>query len=110
MAMKKIIALLSFVLFVCIVESQAQNTPVIDHRQKAQRHRIHDGVESGELTRREAVDARQDQHRIHRIERRAEADGIVTAAERAKLHRTQNKASREIRRNKHDRQDRPQVN
>ena len=59
------------------------------------------------MTRREAVDAQQDQRRIRRIERRAKADGVVTTDESARLHRKQNKAHREIRRNKHDKEDRP---
>lgn len=108
--MKKIVALLSFVLFAGIAVSQAQSTPVVDQRQKTQRHRIQDGVASGELTRREAVDARHDQRRIRRAERRAKADGTVTPSERARLQHKQNKASRELRRDKHDTQDRPRAN
>lgn len=107
--MKKIIALLSFILFAGIMELKAQNTPVVDQRQKIQRQRIHTGVSSGDLTRREAVDARHDQRRVRRSERRAEADGVVTSGERARLYHKQNKASRELRRDKHDRQERPKV-
>lgn len=109
MAMKKIIAFLAVGLLVCIVESKAQNTPAVDQRQKVQRERIQTGVATGELTRREAADARHDQRRIRRVERRAKADGVVTTDERARLHRKQNKANREIRRNKHDKEDRPRA-
>mgnify|MGYP003575687574 CR=1 FL=1 len=108
--MKKLIALLAFVAFVGIVHAQAQNTPMVDQRQKVQRHRVHNGVAYGELTRREAVDARHDQRRIRRTERRAKADGVVTNQERARLQHKQNKASRELRRDKHDAQDRPLAN
>lgn len=108
--MKKIIALLSFVALVGIAELQAQSTPVADQRQKAQRDRIHDGVATGELTRREAAGARHDQRRIRRSERRMKADGVVTPAERARLHHKQNRASRELRRDKHDAQDRSGAN
>ena len=107
--MKKIIAFLSFALFVCVLQTQAQNTPAVDQRQKMQSQRIREGVVNGELTRREAVDARHDQRRIRRGERRAKADGVVSTDERARLHRKQNQANREIRRNKHDRQDRPRT-
>ena len=108
--MKKLIALLSFVGLLGISQSQAQNTPRVDQKQRVQRHRIHDGVVSGELTRRETADARHDQRRIRRSERRAKADGVVTSNERARLHHKQNNASRELRRDKHDAQDRPRAN
>lgn len=108
--MKKLIALLSFVALVGIIQTHAQQTPTVDQRQRVQRHRIHDGVASGELTRREAADARHDQRRIRRSERRAKADGVVTPKERARLHHKQNIASRELRRDKHDQQDRPRAN
>jgi hypothetical protein len=104
--MKKVIALLSFVVLAGIIESQAQNTPAVDHRQKVQHHRIREGVASGELTRPEAADARHDQRKIRRTERRVKADGIVTPNERARVHHKQNKASRDLRKNKHDAQDR----
>jgi uncharacterized membrane protein YebE (DUF533 family) len=105
--MKTIIGLLLVIVLAGAMESQAQNTPTVDQRQKKQRQRIHGGVASGELTRQEASDARQDQRSIRRIERRAKADGVVTGSERAKLHHKQNKASRELRRDKHNRQERP---
>jgi hypothetical protein len=107
--MKKILVLLSLIVLLGIAESKAQSTPVVDERQKVQRHRIREGAASGELTRREAADARHDQRRIRRSERRAKADGVVTPSERARLHHKQNKASREIRRDKHDRQERPKT-
>jgi hypothetical protein len=105
--MRKIIALISFTLLICFTEASAQNTPAVDQRQDLQRQRIREGVASGELTRQEAANARHDQRKIRRTERRAKADGVVTTRERAGLHRQQNKANREIRRDKHDRQDRP---
>ena len=92
---------------ICFTEAQAQNTPAVDQRQDMQKQRIREGVASGELTRHEAVNARQDQRKIRRTERRAKADGVVTTGERARVHRKQNKANREIRRDKHDVQDRP---
>jgi hypothetical protein len=108
--MKKIIALLSFIVFAAILQAQAQNTPVVDQRQRTQRHRIQDGVASGELTRREAADARQNQRKVRRTERRVKSDGVVTPNERARLHHKQNKASRQLRRDKHDAEDRPSAN
>lgn len=39
---------------------------------------------------------------IDKAEDKAKADGEVTAAERKRLHKMQNRASRDIRRQKHD--------
>lgn len=105
--MKKLIALFSFVFLIGLTWAQAQSTPVVDQRQQNQRQRIRQGARSGELTKAETGEALQDQRQIRRAERRAKADGDVTARERARLQRKQNKASRELRRNKHDAQARP---
>jgi hypothetical protein len=105
--MKKIVALFSLMMFAVIYQTQAQSTPVVDQRQQNQRHRIQQGVVSGELTRGEAADARHDQRKIRRSERRAKADGVVTPSERVRLNHKQNRASRKLRRDKHDAQDRP---
>lgn len=107
--MKKIVALLSCMAFGIIISAKAQ-TPGVNERQQNQRERIHQGVASGELTRRETAHAVQDQRHIRRAERRAKADGKVTNGERARLHHKQNTASRELSRNKHDAQDRPRAN
>jgi hypothetical protein len=107
--MRKAIGLLSFMIFVVVLVAQAQETPRVDHRQKAQRHRIQNGVRTGELTRAEAADARHDQRAIIRSERRAKADGVVTPYERARLDHKQDKAGRQLYRNKHDAQDRPRA-
>ena len=80
--------------------------PVADQRQDNQKARIDAGVKSGELTRREAVKLRTEQRAIRVEEKMAKADGVVTPAERAKLQRDQNKASRDIFRQKHDAQKR----
>jgi len=78
----------------------------IDARQARQRARIRNGVESGQLTRREATRLRGDQRTIRRQERRARADGVVTPRERAQLYRHQKRASRHINTQRHDRQQR----
>ena len=79
----------------------------VDNRQDRQEARIDQGVASGELTRRETarLDARE--ARITRMEHRAEADGKVTGREAVRLERAQDKASRRIALQKHDRQHRP---
>jgi len=108
--MKKIIAVFTFIVFAGIIQAHAQQTPVADHRQKNQRHRIQSGVASGELTRRETASARCNQRRIKKSERRAKADGVVTPIERARLDHKQDRASRQLHRDKHDGQDRPYAN
>ena len=107
--MKKIIAVFTFIVFAGIIQTQAQETPRADHREKNQRHRIQNGVASGELTRRETANARHDQRTIRRSEHRAKADGVVTRSERARLDNKQDRASRQLRRDKHDVQDRPRA-
>lgn len=85
----------------------AASTPVVDARQAQQQGRINQGVASGELTRREARQLRHQQQHIAHAEARAKADGVVTPGERAKLDRMQDRASRNIHRQKHDAQHRP---
>lgn len=106
--MKKVIALVFSISFGIVIHVNAQ-TPGVDQRQQNQRERIQQGVVSGELTRRETAHAVQDQRHIRRAERRAEADGVVTGSEKARLSHKQNKASRQLTRNKNDVQSRPRA-
>ncbi|MDH4089585.1 MAG: hypothetical protein OEV74_19290 [Cyclobacteriaceae bacterium] len=101
--MKKITAILSCFALGLVITVKAQ-TQGVDQRRANQRERIHQGVLSGELTRRETANAAHHQGHIRRAERRSKADGIVTRRERAHLHHMQNRASRDLRRNKHDAQ------
>jgi len=100
--MKKII--LSAVLMTGVVLgiSAQTRTPQVTNRQVAQQARIRQGVENGELTRREAVKLEQQQRKIQHDKKEAKADGVVTPEERAKLHREQRKAGADIYRQKHD--------
>jgi hypothetical protein len=98
-------------LFSTVVISQArnlsgQNTPSIDRRERRQSRRIRHGVRNGSLTRREARHLGAQQARIRRHERRAKADGTVTARERARIQRQENRANRNIYRKKHNRRHR----
>jgi hypothetical protein len=79
----------------------------VNQRQHHQQHRIQQGVQSGELTRGETRRVRAEQRHIRHEERAYKADGQLTPAERADLHRDQNRASRNLYRQKHDAQDRP---
>ena len=79
-------------------------TPKIDQRQANQQQRIHSGVASGQLTRRGASRLQRREGRIAVHKAQARADGVVTPAERRQLRREQNRASKAIYRQKHDRQ------
>lgn len=82
----------------------ATATPRIDSRQALQEQRIEAGEHKGQLTPREERRLALQQKGISKAEAVAKADGAVTAQERQRLHHLQNKASRDIRRQKHDAQ------
>jgi hypothetical protein len=81
-------------------------TPRVDQRQANQERRIDQGAASGQLTRRETRRLQREQAAIDRAENRAKADGVVTPQERKRLHGMQDQASKDIARQKHDRQQR----
>lgn len=80
----------------------ADPTPRIDRREARQHARIREGVRSGELTRREAFRLRAGHREVAFMERRAKADGVVTARERARISAAQNHENRAIWRKKHN--------
>ena len=93
------------VLFVCSACASAyaqDRTPVVDQREKNQQARIHQGVQSGELTRGEMRRLEAKEGRIKADEMNAKADGKVTPAERRHIRREQNRESRRIYRLKHN--------
>ena len=79
-------------------------TPGIDKRQDNQEARIQQGVQSGQLTQREAARLEKGQERVQKMEDKAKADGVVTKKERARIQHAQNVQSRHIAKQKHDRQ------
>ena len=79
---------------------------VVDKRQERQQKRIGRGIESGQLTPREAARLEREQAKIAAEEKAFRSDGKLSKAERKKLRRDQNRASRHIRREKHDAQHR----
>lgn len=81
-------------------------TPALDAREANQRQRIAAGVRSGELTRPETRRLVRGELRLHRNERLAKRDGVVTRAERHRLQREADRMSRRIWTQKHDRQTR----
>lgn len=83
--------------------AQAQTaTPKVTKRQINQKNRIKKGVHNGDLTKRETAGLAVQQGSIRRSKKRAKADGTVTRGERARLHKRQNRASRNIARKKHN--------
>lgn len=79
-------------------------TPKIDQRQANQEKRIDQGIASGALTQKEAGKLDKRETKIESDKLAAKADGKVTAAERRKLKREENRASRAIARAKHNNQ------
>ena len=79
-------------------------TPVIDQRQANQEKRIDQGIASGQLNEREANRLNKQQGHINKMEDKAKSDGVVTKREKARIHQAQDRASRHIAREKHDRQ------
>ena len=79
-----------------------RRTPGVDRREHRQQRRIVRGVRSDELTARETLRLERGQWDVRRDERRAKADGHVTARERAHLQRELNRESRHIYRARHD--------
>jgi hypothetical protein len=76
-------------------------------RERRQQQRIHEGVKSGELTKKEAAKLERQEAQLHRQIQRDRVDGGgLSAKERAKAHKKQNNLSRKISREKHDKQDR----
>lgn len=79
-------------------------TPGIDNRQANQEQRIQQGVQSGAITPKEAAQREKGQAHIENMEAKAKADGKVTPREREHLQQAQDRQSRKIHHEKHDRQ------
>ena len=79
----------------------------INQRERRQQRRIRQGVQSGELNRRETRHLERREWRLRRNESRARrSGGELTTRERRRLQREENRTSRAIYRQKHDRQER----
>ncbi|MEH0158392.1 hypothetical protein V6R21_30345 [Limibacter armeniacum] len=102
--LKIIGAVAAFVLVAFSTQDVAAQS--VAKRQVRQQARISEGVKSGELTRREARNLRQDQRDVKQMKKLAKADGKVTCGERAVIRSEQRQANREIYRKKHNGRDR----
>ena len=103
MKMKAMATVLLGTLIVASTTAMA-GTPLLDAREHNQKNRIVQGVKSGELTARETAKLLRGQRQLHRMERRAKADGVVTARERARLQHKADIESARIYKNTHDNQ------
>lgn len=96
--------IMAAVMFLCLDLTLAARP---DRRQARQHHRINQGVRSGELTRAEAKDLRQEQRAIQKKKHEMrQDDGKLDSAERRELRQDQNEASKDIYEEKHDDQKR----
>jgi hypothetical protein len=102
--MKHILIALSTVFLAAGIASAQAETPGIDQRQANQEQRIDQGIVSGQLNQREAARLNTQQEHINKMEDKAKSDGVVTRKERHRISAAQNKASKNIAREKHDRQ------
>jgi hypothetical protein len=84
------------------VQQRGANTPLIDKHEASQEQRIKEGRQSGELTRHETRRLKGEQKAVDRTQTKAAADGTVTAQERQHIRKAQNKAGKDIYRQKHD--------
>lgn len=76
----------------------------INARQDRQMQRIRVGQRAGQLTRFEFRELMQEQHKIRAIEQHFREDGVIDAREFRRLDHALDRADRNIRAEKHDRQ------
>ena len=80
------------------------STPRIDKRQQNQQKRIDKGAQTGQLTDKEKARLEKGQARVQKAEDKAMADGKMTKKERARIEHKQDQQSKNIYRERHDKQ------
>ncbi len=100
--MKKIVILMSAMLVFSYVSIDFAQAGRAGNRQIKQQKRIHHGLKSGELTRKEATRLEREQVRIQKTKQEALKDGELTPKERLRLELQQNQANISIYRLKHN--------
>lgn len=101
--MKKLLAVGLIVLAASSLMLGQAARPGINKTQKNQKARIHVGIKSGELTKREARQLRKQQVHIQREKKFAKMDGVVSLRERKHIKQDQKKANKNIAIKKHNR-------
>jgi hypothetical protein len=101
----KVLVVGLFSVFVAATVHAADNDPGIQQRELNQQNRINQGIQSGQLTPREAGRLSKQQTRIKQREARMSArdNGRLTAKDKARLTKQQNWAAKNIYRKKHNR-------
>ena len=102
--MKATVLALTIVLGALFTTANAQQT--IKQKGRHERHRIAQGVKSGELTKAKTKNLVQGQKEIHQDVKAAKADGVVTKEERKDIKQDQRQESRKIYRKKHNNRER----
>lgn len=82
--------------------SASAGTPGIDLRQNLQKHRIYNGVATGQVSYGESQSLVAGQSHVRNLKTQARTDGVVTGWERARIHLAQNTQNRRIFRMKHN--------
>jgi hypothetical protein len=101
---KSIIAAIVATVFASPGYALAQSTPRIDKRQDMQEERIERGVESGQLTKKEARRLERGQAKVDRLEDKASHDGRLTQRERDRIDTAQDRQSERIHNQRKDEQ------
>jgi len=86
------------------VAASAQSLESIEQRDLMQQQRIYQGLQSGQLTAREAAQLQSETDRIDRMQARSLQDGRLSESERDRITQAQNRVGREIYAESHDRQ------
>lgn len=86
------------------VPALAQNTSSEVQRDVNQQQRVENGLQSGQLSTKEAAKLEKGEASIERMESKAEANGNLSNAEKQRIQRAQNKESQEIYRDTHNAQ------
>ncbi|MCE5233170.1 MAG: hypothetical protein ABFC67_10465 [Mizugakiibacter sp.] len=87
-----------------VLAAQAQTAGSETRRDVDQQQRIERGLQSGQLTTREAAKLEQGEAHVDRVEQRDLRDGSLSARDRAQVQRAQNRESAAIHDQKHDAQ------
>jgi hypothetical protein len=86
------------------VPALAQTTSSEVQRNVNQQQRIENGLQSGQLSTKEAAQLEKGEANIEKMESKAEANGNLSNAEKQRIQRAQNKESQEIYRDTHNAQ------
>lgn len=100
--MKNVIVASVILMILSAVVYAQTSTPVINRIQKHQLIRIHQGIKSGQLTKKEIRQLMREQRIIQQDKIEAKYYGAVTRVERKRILREQMTAGRDIYRFKHN--------